>query len=389
MTTLRRCLPLVCCLLAAPSARAQSPDPTEVQARQEFALAKRELDLGHLESALAHFEASYRASGKVGLLYNIGYVYKQLYLRTQKLDQLEQAIERLQLYLAGTKAMTDPVSLQQRARAEKELREAEDERRRVLAAQAKGEAALALGERLLSEGNPDEARAELERFERTPGNERAGVARAFLLRAALAAAAGDVETATLEATRALSLDRALRLAADAPEALRAPFDDARSRLGQAPVLAAAHTPPGSVKPSQPVQLAFTLSSDPAHLAAGLRLFYRGRAGAFSSVTTKTVGTLPLPREFTAGLPPGSTIEYYAVVLDQNEAILEHLGTPSLPFAVAVEAAHAPPVWKRRWFWPVVVGAAALVAVGVGLGVGLSQPEPATPLKYFNGSLLTY
>lgn len=37
-----------------------------------------------------------------------------------------------------------------------------------------------------------------------------------------------------------------------------------------------------------------------------------------------------------------------------------------------------PVYKRGWFWGVVVGSAAAVGLGIGLGVGLSSRGPMVP-----------
>jgi tetratricopeptide (TPR) repeat protein len=39
---------------------------------------------------------------------------------------------------------------------------------------------------------------------------------------------------------------------------------------------------------------------------------------------------------------------------------------------------AKPLYKKAWFWGVVVGAAAAVGLGVGLGVGLSSPRNPSP-----------
>lgn len=42
-----------------------------------------------------------------------------------------------------------------------------------------------------------------------------------------------------------------------------------------------------------------------------------------------------------------------------------------------------PLYKRGWFWGVVVGGAVAVGLGIGLGVGLSQPRTPTFDRTFN------
>ena len=50
---------------------------------------------------------------------------------------------------------------------------------------------------------------------------------------------------------------------------------------------------------------------------------------------------------------------------------------------AVVAAPATPVWKRRWFWPTVVGAVLVVgAVAVGVGVGVAESKQTFPTLMF-------
>src|SRR5207237_2517446 len=146
-------------------------------------------------AALAHWETSYRLTSKPALLYNLGYCNKRLYERTRRLDYLEQAIERLRAYLDTTKAAADPKTLGVRAKAEQELKQAESELTREKASRANGDETLGVGEELLRKGRIDEARAQLERYEHTPNNERPGVVRALLLRAGVEAAQGNAEAA--------------------------------------------------------------------------------------------------------------------------------------------------------------------------------------------------
>jgi tetratricopeptide (TPR) repeat protein len=53
--------------------------------------------------------------------------------------------------------------------------------------------------------------------------------------------------------------------------------------------------------------------------------------------------------------------------------------PAVTAAVVSAPAPEKPVWKKGWFWGVVVGAVVVVGVGVGLGVGLGTGgEPKDP-----------
>jgi hypothetical protein len=96
------------------------------------------------------------------------------------------------------------------------------------------------------------------------------------------------------------------------------------------------------------------------------------------------GKIALPRAFTMNVPPGSRIEYFATALGENDAALEHLGTESLPFAIQVEAAKAPSVAKKWWFWTAMAGVAAVAATGIALGVTLSQPPPPVTVPIHTG-----
>ena len=87
------------------------------------------------------------------------------------------------------------------------------------------------------------------------------------------------------------------------------------------------------------------------------------------------GKLRLPATFSSALQPGQKIEYYAEVVDEQGGVLEHLGTPALPFGVSVETLRGPSVARKWWFWTVTGVLVAGVAVGVGLGVHYSQAPP--------------
>src|SRR5581483_7094508 len=92
-------------------------------ARQEYEAAKKEYNLGHLEKALEHFEASYRLTGAPELLYNMALVNRDLFQRTRKLEYLDEAIARFHTYLDNQKSTRDP---KRRATIEEEMKAAED-----------------------------------------------------------------------------------------------------------------------------------------------------------------------------------------------------------------------------------------------------------------------
>src|SRR5207244_1050166 len=136
------------------------------------------------------------------------------------------AIDRYKAYLKNPKSTQEPA---QRSRIEGELRRAEDDLAREQAARAKGDEVLALGVERLAAGRVDEAQAQLDAFLHAPGNERPGLVRAALLRAAIALQRQERSAAEEAYADALALDRGL-LPPREPEALAA-FEAARARLG--------------------------------------------------------------------------------------------------------------------------------------------------------------
>jgi tetratricopeptide (TPR) repeat protein len=370
--------------LLAASARAQQPapesDPLAV-GRREFDAGVKEFNLGHYESALQHWETSYRLTSKPALLYNLGFVNKRLFEQTLRLDYLQQSIERLRAFLDTTKAATDPRTVSERAKGEQELKDAEAALAREKAARAKGEETLSVGEEFLKAGRVDEAKAQVESYEHTPGNERAGVVRALLLRAGIAAAQGRANDSVDAYESALELDRSLEIdksviapAATWPQAAKA-FSTAQSKIGSTPVLSVNHAAPASTRLGKPVTLTFTGSPDPMGLARGIRLHYRAGAGAYSSLPqVAPLGPVALPREFLLALLPGGRIEYYAELVDRNGAVLEHLGTALVPFVVPVEKP-TKDLAKKWWFWSALGGGAAVVTGGAVLTWYLLNPPP--------------
>jgi tetratricopeptide (TPR) repeat protein len=350
-----------------------APADLTALARQEFDLAEKELNLGHFEKSLEHFEACYRLTSKPQLLYNLGYVNRQLFERSRKLAFLEQAIERFKGFLSNTNGSTDPKVVAQRPRAETDLKSAEDAYAREQAKRAKGEEALALGEEFVKQGRVGEARVQLDRYEKAPNNERAGLARAFVLRAAIAIADGKPALARDAFAAALELDKSIVLPIDAPEASRSAFAEAERLLGAVPALAVTHNAPGSLKPGLPVVLSFTSTPDPMKLVRSIELRYRAGSGAWSTLSVQP-GPVKLPPAFSSGLLPGAKIEYYGELVDPNGAVLQHLGTEALPFQVEVERP-VQSVVKKWWFWTAAVAVVAVAAGAIGLTAYYTNPPP--------------
>jgi len=370
-------------------AAAPTPEMLEL-GKKEFEAGSRDFDLGNYDKALEHFEASYKLTGKPALLFNIARVHEYKYRRNKSLPELEAAIERVKMYLSITVADTDPASLQLRARSQAELKKYEDELAKERTARARGEEALQFGEEALEGGRFADAQAQFEKFIHSPGNERPGLVRAYVLRAFIAFATKDNDGAADWFARALSLDKTLALPPRAVERLRRAFAAAKERLEGKDAENVQHTPPGGLKPSQPVELTFATASDPEHLIASIQLYYRPAGGrAYSKLPVGAGGRVTLPRLFTQQLQPGTKIEYYADVLDRDGAFLEHLGTDAVPFSVMVGRPPGPSVAKKWWFWTTLVVVAAGAAVGAGLGYYYTRatPPPEIPVNVGSQALI--
>jgi tetratricopeptide (TPR) repeat protein len=364
-------------LLLASAAQAQQD--LMALGRQEYETAKKEYNLGHFDKALEHFEASYRLTAAPELLYNLALVNRDLFQRTRKLEFLEDAISRFHTYLDNKKSTQDP---KRRATIEGELKSAEDQLAHERASRAKGEEALAVGEDFLKQGRIDDATAQLDQYERHPGNERAGVARAWVLRAGIALAKKDQAAATNAYAHALELDHSITPPTEAKANLA--FMKAGEMLGESQPLTVEHTPPASIKAGQPVELVFTPKWDQLHEVASLRIGYRLAGGKAFSMFSAQPGKVALPRPFTLAIPPGARVEYYAEALDAHDAVLEHVGTEAAPFAIQVQEKAKPSIAKKGWFWATMVGVAAVAATGIALGVTLSQPPPPVDVPIHTG-----
>jgi hypothetical protein len=369
---------LIALLFAMPVMAGPTPEMLEL-GKKEFEAGSRDFDLGNYDRAFEHFEASYKLTGKPALLFNITRVHEYKYRRNKDIHELEAAIERVTMYLNLTANETDPNTLALRTRSQAELQKYKNELARVKAERAKGEEALQVGEEALEAGRFADALAQVDKFERNPGNERTGVVRAYVLRAFVAFATKDLEGSAGWFARALSLDKSLSLPKNAPVKLQQVFDDAQGRLQGKDIERVLHTTPGNLKPGQPVTLTFAIASDPEHLVKSIKLYYRLTGGrAYSKMEVPATGKVTLPALFTQQLQSGTKIDYYADVLDQNAAYLEHIGTNEVPFTVMIGKPPGVPIAKRWWFWTTVGVVAAGVALGAGLGYYYTRPAPPPP-----------
>jgi len=98
------------------------------------------------------------------------------------------------------------------------------------------------------------------------------------------------------------------------------------------------------------------------------------------------GEVTFPPTFNAGLAPGAHLEYYVTALDEDGAVLDTLGSPTLPFALNVDAKPAIAVYKRWQFW-VGLGAGVVAAAGVAAAVGVTQSPPERVVIPVNTGLL--
>ncbi len=73
------------------------------------------------------------------------------------------------------------------------------------------------------------------------------------------------------------------------------------------------------------------------------------------------------------------LENKAMLRQESAArVLAEMTKYVLPVPTTNGKSSVAPVYKRGWFWGVVIGGAAVVGLGVGLGVGLSNRGPTLP-----------
>jgi hypothetical protein len=166
---------------------------------------------------------------------------------------------------------------------------------------------------------------------------------------------------------------------------RAAFEEARARFatGQVEGLRGRELPllrpevaPPKPKAGQPVKLSVVY---PGGMLEKLNLFYRTRGlGIYNrQVTTGDAnGRFELTVPGTRVEAPG--LEYYMVGLDDTGASVAKAG--SLPRPLTINIAAIPkPVYKKGWFWGLMIGiAVAGAAAGTAVYLTRSTVGPSTP-----------
>jgi hypothetical protein len=192
---------------------------------------------------------------------------------------------------------------------------------------------------------------------------------------------GEARAAFVELLR---LDPAHELNRSISPRIRAVFEEAREALATAQL-------PGEERAGLPELVAtervararagqpFTLRFAAPEGAASAVLFVRRQgAASYSRTRAAVVGhdiALTVP-----GLEvsqPG--VDYYAVALDSAGVAVARAGSLDRPFTVEVAEVARRPVYKKGWFWGVLVGVAAAAGAAVGLGLWLgTSVNPSTP-----------
>jgi tetratricopeptide (TPR) repeat protein len=343
-------------------------------AKKEFEAGQIAYDLARYDEALTRFTKAYELSKLPAILYNLGQTHRRLYETGGTIDNLRRSREMYRSYLRLVPISPD------RALAESLLKGVEEEYNTQLRAQrdkllidAKGVGALNLAEDFIGQGDLDAALAALERFVKAPGNKRAEVARGERVRARVQAARGDGKAASQSFARAIELDPSLSPPPEAETAALAAFKRAQERMKGKPSLALTHVPPARLKIGQIPRLRIEVGGDTLSLVSGLQVHYRAGGGAFAMMAAKP-GEVTFPSTFNAGLAPGARIEYYVTAVDEDGAVLDTIGSSTLPFVLNVDSKAPAPIHKRWQFW-VGLGAGVLVAAGAAAAIGVTQSPP--------------
>jgi hypothetical protein len=189
-------------------------------------------------------------------------------------------------------------------------------------------------------------------------------------------------------TRLLRIDASAELDRSVAPKVRALFEEARTRLatGRAeeptagvrlpslrPTLA-----PANPRAGQP--LTFTVVH-PGGMARSVHLYHRAPGEpSYSEVSAPPTGADRFELTVPGSAVRAPALEYYVTALDESNVALARAGTLADPLRVEVAAPPKKPVYKRGWFWGVLVGSAAVAAAVVAVAVVLttSSPDPKAP-----------
>jgi hypothetical protein len=195
-------------------------------------------------------------------------------------------------------------------------------------------------------------------------------------------AVGQPGPAKIDFQHLMRVDPTATLDRSVAPKVRAVFEDAKAE---------AATSAHALAPALPtVAPTIEPSSPRAGRPVALHVVYPGGVARKMTVYFRKSGDAQFAREMVDAAPSGTfeatvpgpavqapSLEYHVVLLDDAGASVAAAGSLGQPLSVAVTRAHEP-VYKRGWFWGVVVGVVAAGGLATGLALGLrSNSAPVT------------
>jgi tetratricopeptide (TPR) repeat protein len=192
-------------------------------------------------------------------------------------------------------------------------------------------------------------------------------------------AVGKRELAVQDFQMVLRIDDSFDLDRRSPPAERAVFEEARARVatGRAPSNVDTHAlstlkpeiSPPKPKAGQAVQMRVFY---PGGLAQTMDLFFRTRGlGLYTRLEAKGDAA----GHFNLNLAPAQVqapgIEYYLIALDDSGASVAKAGSLARPWLIDVTPVKKP-VYKRGWFWGVLVTSVVVAGAAVGTSLALTR-----------------
>lgn len=361
-------LAVVSLLLAAATVRAESSD--EERAHEIFVRADADYRLGHFEAAAAGYTRAYELAHAPAILYDVAQANRRWFETGNTIEPLRRAYDAYRAFLR------DEPDSPQRGNAEREVARL----RAKLVTTESGPSAVLLAEKLLAEGDADDASRLLARRLAEHGLSRAELVTALEASGRARARAGDRAGALDRFERALTIDPLVTLGSDGGAVANDAWAAAQARL-------AAHGPlalerdAGSSSPVTSTTRVTVRVRDPLHLVSSLSLHTRRPGGpdviAEERPDGRGVATLEVPASVAA---PAGRIGWFVVAFDAGRVQLATLGSPDAPLEL-VTTAERPRWYRRPWVWA-TIGAAALIggaAIGLGVYFGERTTPPAFPV----------